>query len=123
MTRTTSIALVLLLMSAYFSYNRFYAYPNKLETQAESMLLKMANREEWIDTFEVMNQIDSRKGYLELAANIISSDEKRAYSEGFISYTDNQSMVCKEVVFDFKIDSIKNYSISNLKDCSMGEYY
>ncbi len=123
MTRTSAFALVLLLMSAYFSYNHFYAHPNKLETQAKSMLIQMANREEWIDAYEVMNQVDSHQGYLELAASIISADEKRAYSEGFITYTDKQGMVCKEVVFDFKINSVKNYSITNIRDCSMGEYY
>ncbi len=123
MTRTTSFGLVLLLMCAYFGYNRFYAYPIQLETQAKSMLLHMANREEWLDAFEVMNQVDSRSGYLELVASVKSSDDKRAYSEGFITYTDNQGMVCKEVVFDFKIDSLNHYNIDDLRDCSMGEYY
>ncbi len=123
MTRTTSIAVVLLLMCAYFGYNRLYAYPNKLETQAESMLIQMANREEWIDVFEAMNSADSKKGYLELAASIKSSDGNRAFSEGFITYTNNQGMVCKEVEFDFKINSLKNYTISDIRDCSMGEYH
>lgn len=123
MTRTTSLAVVFLLMLAYFGYNRFYVYPNKLEAQAESMLVKMANREEWIDAFEVMRQVNLHKGYIELAAHIISSDGKRAYSEGFITYSDKQGMVCKEVVFEFKINSFKNYTISDTRDCSMGEYY
>ncbi len=123
MTRTTSFGLVLLLMCAYFGYNRLYAYPNQLENQAKSMLLQMANREEWLDAFEVMNRVDSSKGFLELTARVKSSDEKRAYSEGFITYTDRQGMVCKEVVFDFKINSLNNYNIYDIKDCSMGEYY
>lgn len=123
MTRTTSLAVVFLLMCAYFGYNRFYVYPKQLESQAESMLLKMANREEWLDAFEVMNRVDAHKGYLELAAQIKSSDGNRAYSEGFITYSDRQGMVCKEVVFNFKIDSLNNYTISQIRDCSMGEYY
>ncbi len=123
MTRTTSLAVVFLLMCAYFGYNRYFVYPKKLETQAESMLMQMANREEWIDAFEVMNRVDSRNGYLELAAQIKSSDGKRAYSEGFFTYSDKQGMVCKEVVFDFKINSLNSYTISDIRDCSMGEYY
>ncbi|MBR9788299.1 MAG: hypothetical protein GYB40_10220 [Vibrionaceae bacterium] len=123
MTRTTSWAVIFLVMCAYFGYNRLHVYPKQLESQAESMLLKMANREEWLDTFEVMNRVDAHKGYLELAAQIKSSDGNRAYSEGFITYSDRQGMVCKEVVFDFKIDSLNNYTISHIRDCSMGEYY
>ncbi|HAS6725631.1 TPA: hypothetical protein N3C02_002814 [Vibrio parahaemolyticus] len=123
MTRTTSFALVLLLMCAYFGYNRYYVYPQQLETQAKSMLIQMANREEWMDVFEMMNRVEAHKGHLELAARVKSSDGKRAYSEGFITYTDRDGMVCKEVVFNFKINSLKNYSISDLRDCSFGEYY
>ncbi len=123
MTRTTSIAVVLLLMCAYFGYNRFYAYPNQLETQAESMLIQMANREEWIDVFDAMNSVSSRKAHLEFDARITSSDGNRVFSEGFITYTDYHGMVCKEVVFDFKINSTRNYTISDIRDCSMGEYH
>ncbi|MGY0615448.1 hypothetical protein [Vibrio sp. FJH11] len=123
MTRTTSLAVVFLLMCAYFGYNRYYVYPKKLESQAESMLMKMADREEWINTFEVMNRVDAHRGYLELAARIKSSNGERAYSEGFITYSDKQGMICKEVVFDFKINSFNNYVISDIRDCSMGEYY
>lgn len=82
MTRTTSFALVLLLMCAYFGYNRYYVYPQQLETQAKSMLIQMANREEWMDVFEMMNRVEAHKGHLELAAHVKSSDGKRAYSEG-----------------------------------------
>ncbi|WP_423840630.1 hypothetical protein ONE56_17880 [Vibrio mytili] len=123
MTRTTSLTLVLLLMCAYFGYNRMYVYPKQLETQAESMLIQMANREEWIDAFDVKNKVKSHKGHLELDARIKSSDGNRAYSEGLITYTDREGVVCKEVLFYFKIDSLKNYTISHLRDCSYGEYY
>ena len=41
--------------------------------------------------------------------DVTSSDGKRAYSEGFITYTDREGVVCKQVVFNFKINSLKNY--------------
>ncbi len=123
MTRATSLVTVLLLMCAYFGYNRFYAYPNKLETQAESMLIQIANREEWIDVFEAMNSVGSRNSHFEFDAHITSSKGNRVFSEGFITYTDAKGMVCKEVVFDFKLNSVNNYTISDLRDCSMGEYH
>ncbi|PFG58313.1 hypothetical protein ATG66_0855 [Vibrio sp. ES.051] len=123
MTRTTSFVLVLVVVCAYFAYNRYHVYPKQLETQAKSMLIQMANREEWVDVFEMMNRVEAHQGYLELVADVKSSDGKRAYSEGFITYTNREGVVCKEVVFNFKINSLKNYSISDLHDCSYGEYY
>ncbi|EGQ7843179.1 hypothetical protein B7489_05445 [Vibrio alginolyticus] len=110
-------------MCAYFGYNRYYLYPQQLETQAKSMLIQMANREEWVDVFEMMNRVDAHKGHLELVADVTSSDGQRAYSEGIITYTDREGVVCKQVVFNFKINSLKNYNISDLRDCSYGEYY
>ncbi len=123
MTRTTSFVVVLLLICAYFGYNRFYAYPNQLEAQAESMLIQIANREEWMDVFEALNSAGGRNNHLEYKAHIKSSNGNRVFSEGFITYTNHQGMMCKEVVFDFKVDTLKNYTISDLRDCSLGEYH
>ncbi|CAH1531757.1 conserved hypothetical protein [Vibrio owensii] len=123
MTRTTSAVLIIILMSAYFAYNRFYVYPQKLETQAESMLIQMANREEWLDVPQMMERVEAHKAHLELDADITSTSGKRAYGEGYITYSDRSRNVCKQVVFNFKINSLRNYMISDLHDCSLGEYY
>ncbi|BBM67164.1 hypothetical protein [Vibrio alfacsensis] len=123
MTRTTSAVLILILISAYFSYNHFYVYPHKLETQAESMLIQMANREEWLNVPEMMVLVEAHKAHLELNADIKSTDGQRAYSEGYITFSNRGRNVCKEVIFNFQINSLRNYRISDLHDCSLGEYY
>ncbi|MGR5133627.1 hypothetical protein [Vibrio alfacsensis] len=123
MKRTTSAVLILILVSTYLAYDRFYVYPQRLETQAESMLIQMANREEWLDVYEMMKRVDAHKAYLELAADITSNDGQRAYSEGYITYSESNRNVCKHVVFNFKINSQRSYIISDLHDCSLGEYY
>ncbi|CAH1564873.1 hypothetical protein [Vibrio rotiferianus] len=123
MTRTASAVLILFLMSSYFAYNRFYVYPQQLESQAESMLMQMANREEWLDMYESKKRVHAHTAHLEFAAHVTSSDGQRAYSEGYITYSERGHNVCKEVIFNFKINSLRNYSISNLHDCSLGEYY
>jgi len=123
MTRTTSAVLIAIIMSAYFLYNRFYVYPQELQIQAESMLVQMADREEWFDVPKVMARVEAHKAHLEIDANISSTSGKRAYSEGYITYSDHSKNVCKRVAFNFKINSLRSYSISDLHDCSLGEYY
>ncbi|MEF1325986.1 hypothetical protein QTO15_27675 [Vibrio owensii] len=61
--------------------------------------------------------------YFAYNADITSTSGKRAYSEGYITYSDRSRNVCKQVVFNFKINSLRSYSISDLHDCSLGEYY
>ena len=114
MTRTTSAVLILVLMSAYFAYNRFYVYPQKLQTQAQSMLIQMANREEWLDVHEMMERVGAHKAHLELDADITSTIGKRVYSEGYITYSDRSRNVCKQVVFNFKINSLRTVSYTHL---------
>ena len=85
MTRNTSAVLIVIIMSAYFLYNRFYVYPQELQIQAESMLVQMADREEWFDVPEVMARVEAHKAHLEIDANISSTSGKRASSEGYIT--------------------------------------
>ena len=114
MSKTVPVVVVIALVaSSYFSYQHWVVKPQHIEQRAKEMVLQIAYSEDW---FDPLKQSDSNPTY-HTSVEVNSHYDGVAYANAQIEYVDDNKSLCKQVRFQFAIDSLNEYYLLSQSDC------
>ena len=114
MSKTVPVVTVIALVAtSYFSYQHWVVKPRHIEQRAKGMVLQIAYSEDW---FEPLKQSNSNPRY-HTSVELNSHYDGVAYANAKIEYVDDNKALCKQVRFQFAIDSLDNYHLLSQSDC------
>lgn len=116
MGKPVLVVTVLLLIASYFGYQHWMVKPQHVEQRAKSMVLQIAYGESW---FNPLTQSEDNPVY-HTTLTVNSAFDGVAYADAKIEYVDDNKTLCKQVRFQFAIDSLNDYHLLSQSDCAMG---
>ena len=116
MSKSVPVVTLLLLIIGYFSYQHWVVKPQHIEQRAKGMVLQIAYGENWFNPLS--HNEDNPVYHTTLTVN--SAFDGVAYADARIEYVDDQKTVCKQIRFQFSVESLNDYHLLSQTDCAMG---